>query len=548
MDDFLRLGKTLISYGLEISQDLFSIIFLLLLVCIPILYITDITQSKHAVRRNFPVIGRFRYFFEHVGEFFRQYFFSMDREEMPFNRAQRSWVYRAAKDISNTIAFGSTRDINKVGMVLFANCPYPTLGEDAAPLAKQTIGPECRYPFTTKSVFNVSAMSYGAISKPAVLALAEGAKISGSWINTGEGGLSKYHLQSGCDIVFQIGTAKYGVRDPISGKLSESKLREIAQHNQVRMFEIKLSQGGKPGKGGILPGAKVTKEVAEIRGVRMGEDSISPNRHPDISCDEDLLDMIAFIRELTGKPVGFKCVIGSEDWLDNLFQLITERGASTAPDFITVDSADGGTGAAPMPLLDDMGLPIKESLPMLVNKLNQYGLYERVNVIASGKLVTPADVAWALCLGAEFVTSARGFMFSLGCIQALQCNKDTCPTGIATHDKRLQRGLNPRLKSLRVANYVKNIVHEVGMIAHSCGVNHPRELNRRHARVVQENGLSVPLNNLYPSEGYESVVERRNLATRPWSDMQVEDESENLENTVVNIPLKELSKRIKTTF
>ena len=537
MDQFLTIGKTWIDYGLEISQDLFSIIFLLLLVCLPIMYIADISQSKHAVRRNFPIIGRFRYFFEHIGEFFRQYFFSMDREEMPFNRAQRSWVYRAAKDISNTIAFGSSRDLKKVGTVLFANCPYPTLGEDAASLSKQVVGPDSRNPYITKALFNISAMSYGAISKPAVLALAEGAKRSGCWLNTGEGGLSKYHLRSGCDIVFQIGTAKYGVRDPISGQLSESKLLEVANHKQVRMFEIKLSQGGKPGKGGILPGAKVTKEVAEIRGIRIGEDSISPNRHPEISCDSDLLDMIEYIRELTGKPVGIKCVIGSEDWLDELFKLVISRDMSSAPDFITVDSADGGTGAAPMPLLDDVGLPLSESLPMLVNKLNQYGLYERVKVVASGKLVTPADVAWAICLGANFVVSARGFMFALGCIQALQCNKDTCPTGITTHNKKLQRGLNPRHKAIRVANYVKNIVHEVGMIAHSCGVKHPRELDRRHARVVQANGLSIPLNVLYPVS-IMPVVERRNMATRPWSNQQ--GVTNDLENTVVNKQIDEI--------
>ena len=541
MDEILQLVKTWISYGLEISQDLFSILFLILLVCIPILYITDITQSKHAVRRNFPVIGRFRYFFEHIGEFFRQYFFSMDREEMPFNRAQRSWVYRAAKDISNTIAFGSSRDLKKVGTVLFANCPYPTLGEDAAPVSEQTIGQECRFPYTTKSIFNISGMSYGAISKPAVLALAEGAKRSGCWLNTGEGGLSKFHLRSGCDLVFQIGTAKYGVRDPISGKLSESKLSEVAAHDQVRMFEIKLSQGGKPGKGGILPGAKVTKEIAEIRGVRIGEAAISPNRHPDISCDADLLDMISFTRDVTGKPVGIKSVIGSEDWLDHLFRLICSRGESSAPDFITVDSADGGTGAAPMPLLDDMGLPLNESLPMLVNKLKEYGLYDRIKVVASGKLVTPADVAWALCLGAHFIASARGFMFALGCIQALQCNKDTCPTGITTHNKRLQRGLNPHLKSIRVMNYVNNIVHEVGMIAHSCGVKHPRELDRRHARVVQSNGLSIPLNVLYPSSSAPKI-ERRNLATRPWSGKH--HEFEELENTVIKVPLKQLGDKI----
>jgi glutamate synthase domain-containing protein 2 len=543
MDEILRLGKTWIGYGLEISQDLFSILFLTLLICLPILYIADISQSKHAVRRNFPIIGRFRYFFEHVGEFFRQYFFSMDREEMPFNRAQRSWVYRAAKDISNTIAFGSTRDLKKVGTVLFSNCPYPTLGEDAVPVSEHTIGPDCRIPYTTKSIFNISAMSYGAISKPAVLALAEGAKSSGCWLNTGEGGLSKYHLSSGCDIVFQIGTAKYGVRDPISGKLSESKLIEIGKYDQVKMFEIKLSQGGKPGKGGILPGAKVTKEVADIRGIRAGEDSISPNRHPEISNDEDLLEMIGYIRELTGKPVGIKSVIGSEEWLDELFSLICQRGKIYAPDFITVDSADGGTGAAPMPLLDDMGLPLNESLPILVNKLKQYGLYDRVKVISSGKLVTPADVAWALCLGANFVTSARGFMFALGCIQALQCNKDTCPTGITTHNKRLQRGLNAKSKSIRVASYVKNIVHEVGMIAHSCGVKHPRELGRRHARVVQANGLSIPLNVMYPVVEMSPLVERRNLETRPWSgDLQSSDkENDDLENTVINIPLKQYS-------
>lgn len=546
MDEILRLGKTWVAYGLEISQDLFSVLFLILLICIPILYLTDITQSKHAVRRNFPVIGRFRYFFEHVGEFFRQYFFSMDREEMPFNRAQRSWVYRAAKDISNTIAFGSTRDLKKVGTVLFANCPYPTLGEDATPVAEQTIGADCRFPFTTKSIFNISAMSYGAISMPAVLALAEGAKSSGCWLNTGEGGLSKYHLESGCDIVFQIGTAKYGVRDSISGKLSESKLTEVAKHDQVRMFEIKLSQGGKPGKGGILPGAKVTKAVAEIRGIRKGEDSISPNRHTDISSDEDLLDMIEYIRELTGKPVGIKSVIGSEEWLDHLFTLICTRGKSSAPDFITVDSADGGTGAAPMPLLDDMGLPLNESLPMLVNKLNEHGLNSQVKVISSGKLVTPADVAWALCLGANFVASARGFMFALGCIQALQCNKDTCPTGITTHDKRLQRGLNPHLKSIRVANYVKNIVHEVGMIAHSCGVKHPRELDRRHARVVQANGLSVPLNILYSFANNSPMIERRNLEDRPWSEKQ--QVFEELDNTVINIPLKQQSGKIDSNL
>ncbi len=483
--------------ALELMTALFIFAVGLVVLWAIFAYIADVTQTAQAVRRNYPVIGRFRYWFEHLGEFFRQYFFAMDREELPFNRAQRSWVYRAAKDIDNTVAFGSTRNLNVPGQVLFVNCPFPTLGVDAVASGPVAIGPFARQPYETASLFNISGMSFGAISRPAVEALAAGAAEAGCWINTGEGGLSPYHLGSGADVVFQIGTAKNGVRD-LEGNLSDDKLREVAAHPQVRMFEIKMSQGAKPGKGGILPGAKVNEEIAAIRGIRPGEDAISPNRHLDIASSEDLLDLIARIRDVTGKPVGFKAVIGAYGWLDELFELIKQRGIESAPDFITVDSADGGTGAAPLPLIDDMGLPLRVSLPMLVDKLCEHGLRDRVKVIASGKLVTPADVGWALCIGADFVTSARGFMFALGCIQALQCNKNTCPTGITTHDPKLQKGLHPASKAERVAAYVKNIVHEVGIIAHSCGVRNPRELKRFHAQVVQANGLTKPLNEVYP--------------------------------------------------
>jgi glutamate synthase domain-containing protein 2 len=461
------------------------------------LYVLDVTQSEHAVRRNYPVIGRFRYLFEHLGEFFRQYFFAMDREELPFNRAQRAWCYRAAKNLDNTIAFGSTRDLRIPGTILFVNCPYPTLDEDAVEAKPVTIGPYCNTPYTTASFFNISGMSYGAISRPAVLALSKGAKLAGCWMNTGEGGLSPYHLEGGGDIVFQIGTAKYGVRD-LDGRLDERKLLEITAHEQVRMVEIKLSQGAKPGKGGILPGAKVTPEIAAIRGIEPGKDSISPNRHLDVECNDDLLDMILHVRWVTGKPVGIKTVIGAYGWLDSLFALVNERGMESAPDFITIDSAEGGSGAAPMPLMDDVGLPLRESLPMVVDKLNEYGLRDRVKICVSGKLVTPADVAWALCMGADFVNSARGFMFALGCIQALRCNKNTCPTGITTHNVSLQHGLNPEEKSVRVMHYHKNMTKEVGVIAHSCGVQEPRQLRRYHARIVGAHGLSTPLNELHP--------------------------------------------------
>jgi glutamate synthase domain-containing protein 2 len=497
MQDMTERFGSLVNAGLE----LFSTIFLLVLgtgvLWVAVAYVLDVTQTRHAVRRNYPVIGRFRYLFEHLGEFFRQYFFAMDREELPFNRAERTWVYRAAKDLNNTVAFGSTRDLRRPGTVLFVNCPYPTLGEDAVPPRPVTIGPGCRNPYTTASLFNISAMSYGAISRPAVLALSNGARKAGCWLNTGEGGLSPYHLEGGCDIVFQIGTAKNGVRD-LEGNLDDERIRAVAAHPQVRMFEIKLSQGAKPGKGGILPAAKVTAEIAAIRGIRAGEIAVSPNRHLDVRNNGDLLDMIARVREVSGKPVGFKTVIGAPGNLDELFIEIVRRGHDSAPDFITVDGAEGGTGAAPMPLIDAVGLPLRESLPILVDKLTEYGLRERVKVIASGKLINPEDVAWALCMGADFVTSARGFMFALGCIQALQCNKNTCPTGITTHDARLQRGLHPPEKAERVASYVRNMVKEVGIIAHACGVHSPSELRRGHARVVQSNGLSVGLDQLHP--------------------------------------------------
>lgn len=482
---------------LEILSALFILILCISIITVVVVYIADVTQTKAAIRKNYPVIGHFRYFFEHLGEFFRQYFFAMDREELPFNRAQRSWVYRAAKDLSNTVAFGSTRDIRRSGSVLFVNCPFPTLGEESVAPRKLTIGEECRFPYTTHSLLNISGMSYGAISKPAVIALSQGAKKAGCWLNTGEGGLSPFHLEGGADIVFQIGTAKNGVSD-MAGKLSDDKLREVAAIEQVKMFEIKMSQGAKPGKGGILPASKVTPEIAKIRGLPAGKAAISPNRHPDINNNGDLLDMINRVRDVTGKPVGFKAVIGSPEWLDKLFDEINQRGKHSAPDFITIDGADGGTGAAPMPLIDAVGLSLRESLYIIVDKLNQHGLRDRIKVVASGKLITPADVAWALCVGADFIASARGFMFSLGCIQALQCNKNTCPTGITTHDKKLQRGLVPEVKTERIANYVRNLVYEVGIIAHSCGVKTPRDLRRKHARIVTGDGPSISLAERYP--------------------------------------------------
>ena len=497
---------TIAAYGMIVLLGLLTTLTLAIVAWVIVAYIIDVRQTRHTVRRNFPVIGRFRYVFEHLGEFFRQYFFAMDREEMPFNRAERSWVYRAAKKENTTIAFGSTRRLDVPGTVIFVNSPFPALKKEFAESRPLTIGEHCRSPYTTSSIINVSGMSYGALSKPAVRALSAGAKLAGCWMNTGEGGLSPYHLEGGCDVVFQIGTAKYGVRNDF-GELDDDKLRAAAAHEQVRMFEIKLSQGAKPGKGGILPGEKVTEEIAAIRHIPVGEDSISPNGHPEIRSVDDLLDMVARFRSVTGKPTGFKTVIGDINWIRDMCRAIQMRGPESAPDFITLDGAEGGTGAAPQALMDYMGLPLAQALPMLVDVLDEFNLRPRIRVICSGKLITPDRVAWALCVGADFVVSARGFMFALGCIQAFQCNKNTCPTGITTHNPRLQRGLVPADKAARVAHFVETMLQEVGIIAHSCGVDEPRKLTRHHARMVQPNGEAKLLSELYGSDQFHPGAE-----------------------------------------
>ena len=471
-----------------------------ILLFIAVLFVIDVCQSRDAIRRNYPVIGRFRHILSSLGEFFRQYFFAMDREEMPFNRAEREWVGRASSGRDDKTAFGSTRLLTTPGTPIFVNCPFPTLGTDATAAPEIIIGPDARVPYPAKSIVNISGMSYGSISRPAVLALSRGAKMAGCWLNTGEGGLSPYHLDGGCDIVFQIGTAKFGVRTK-EGELDLDKLREVAAIPQVRMIELKLSQGAKPGKGGILPGAKVTQDIAEIRGLPQGADAISPNRHAEINNVGQLLDFIALVRETTGKPVGIKAAIGAYGWIDEMCEQVLTRGIEHAPDFISVDSGDGGTGAAPMALMDNVGLPISEALPMVVDILEKHGLKDRIKVIASGKLITPAEVAWAYCAGADFVVSARGFMFALGCIQALKCDQNTCPTGITTHDRRLQKGLDPADKAVRVKNFVQQLTNSVDVIAHSCGVSHPRELKRFHVRIVQSTGISVPLDGLHASPG-----------------------------------------------
>jgi glutamate synthase domain-containing protein 2 len=481
-----------------LSVSLGSLLTIAIVAVLVYWYVQDITQKKHTILRNYPLVGHLRYFFERLGEYFRQYFFLGDRDEMPFDRATRSWVYRLAKNEGGVIGFGSTYRIQDPGALIFVNAPFPVLEEDRLPTPPLIIGEgHCATPFTARSIINVSGMSFGAISAPAIRSLSRGAAAAGCWMDTGEGGLSPHHLEGGCDVIMQIGTAKYGVRDA-NGNLSLDKLRELAAHENVRAFEIKLAQGAKPGKGGVLPGGKVTEEIARIRGIPVGVDSISPNRHLDIANIEELLDFIARVRDVTGKPVGIKTAVGGRMFMNDLCEATLRRGLDAAPDFMVIDGGEGGSGAAPQALADHVALSINESLPRVVDALLAAGMRDRVKVVASGKLITSARVAWALACGADFVNTARGFMFSLGCIQALRCHTNTCPTGIATHNARLQRGLVIEDKAERVANYANSINKEVDTIAHSCGLRHAREFSREHVRIVQMAGQSEALSTLYP--------------------------------------------------
>lgn len=481
---------SVVTYGLG------TVLGIVLIGGLIILIIHDVTQKKHTVLRNFPVIGRLRFVFEDLGEYFRQYFFAGDRSEMPFNRATRSFIYRLAKDEGSIIGFGSTNDLREPGSIIFVNHAFPVLEEERLPTPPLIIGDGyCKHPFEARSIVNISGMSYGAISAPAVRSLSRGAKEAGCWMDTGEGGLSPHHIEGGCDVIMQMGTAKYGMRSQ-DGSFSPEKVKEMAQY--VKAFEIKLSQGAKPGKGGVLPGGKVTEEISRIRGIPAGKDSISPNRHYDIANMDELLDKVAYIRDLTGRPVGVKTAIGGWEFVNELCDAVLRRGKEYAPDFLAVDGGEGGSGAAPQTLFDHMALPIAEALPRVVDSLLQSDLKGRIRVVAAGKLVTSARAAWALCVGADFINTARGFMFSLGCIQAMRCHQNTCPTGVTTHNKRLQRGLVVEEKFLRVAHYATNMNKEIDMIAHSCGCRHARELRREHVRIVQTANQSIALNTLYP--------------------------------------------------
>ncbi|KAA0218079.1 FMN-binding glutamate synthase family protein [bacterium] len=461
--------------------------------------VVDLLQRKHAIIRNFPLIGRFRYLMEKFGPPLRQYFFQSDLGERPFTRLQRAWVYRVAKGQNSTIGFGTQLDQDAPGLIKFHPSPFPTLDLKRSDAMKPVvIGPARARPYAARFAANISGMSFGALSKNAVLALSRGAKLAGGYMSTGEGSLSPYHLEGGADISYQLGPAYFGCRTP-EGRFDRVKFKELCErHEQIKMIEIKLSQGAKPGKGGVLPKEKISAEIAAIRGIARDEDCHSPNRHPEFDDVPGLMRFINEVRELAqGRPVGIKLCLGGEEFIRDVARYL--QGHDDGPDFIQIDGAEGGTGAAPMSFADRIGISLQEALVITDNILREHGVREKVVVIGSGRLVTGAECAIALGLGADLCMVARGYMFALGCIQALQCNTNHCPTGVATQNKWLMRGLDPTEKSVRVANYMKALHHDIMAIAWALGLEQPGDINREHMSMIVEPGRRVALTEIYPT-------------------------------------------------
>lgn len=457
------------------------------------IWINDVTQRKSAIRRNFPIVGNFRHLFEFIRPEIQQYFIANDEEERPFNREIRSVIYRRSKSVRDTIPFGTSKDIWKVGYTWVLHSLAPKAVEDVE--SRILIGgKDCKQPYSA-SRLNVSAMSFGALSSHAVKAMNHGARIGNFAQNTGEGGLSSYHLQGG-DIIFQVGTGYFGCRDE-SGNFHEESFVEIAKRDEVKMIEIKLSQGAKPAHGGILPAAKLTEEIAQIRKVKLGEDVVSPPAHSAFSTPKGLLEFVQKLRELSGgKPVGFKLCIGKTVEFFAICKAMLET--DILPDFITVDGAEGGTGAAPLEFSNRIGQPLDSALFLVHNTLVGTNLRDKIHIICSGKIATGFDMVYRIASGADLCNAARSMMISIGCVQSKQCDANTCPTGVATQNARLQKGLDVDLKMHRVAAYHRNTIHSFLGIVGAMGLTNPSKLTPAHLMRRISTGESRPLSKVLP--------------------------------------------------
>jgi glutamate synthase domain-containing protein 2 len=440
----------------------------------------DATQKSHTIRRNFPLVGRFRYLLEKIGPELRQYIVAGDNDERPFNRDQRRWVYASSKQENNYFAFGTDNPIEVTpGYVLVKHstlgCKTPASSPEAGlqvelPCAKVLGGARGRrLAFRPDSVVNISGMSFGALSGAAVEALNRGAALAGCLHNTGEGGLSPYHRKGG-ELVFQLGTAYFGVRDE-QGRFDLQRLKDVVASAPVRALEIKLSQGAKPGLGGHLPGAKVSPEIAATRAIAEGKDCISPSRHAEFDSVDGLLDFVELLAEETGLPVTLKSAVGELRFWEELADMMAS--GTRGVDGITIDGGEGGTGAAPLVFTDHVALPFRTAFPRVYRIFAERGLQERIVWGASAKVGLPDNALFAMAMGADLLHTAREPMLAIGCIQAKKCHTDHCPTGVATQNKRLERGLDPTLKSVRCANYVKTLRRDLLKVSQAAGHDHP---------------------------------------------------------------------------
>ena len=478
----------------------------------------DLLQRRHAILRNFPVIGHFRYLLEAIGPELRQYIVTGNDEELPFSRDQRRWVYASAKKQNNYFGFGTDNAMDATDYLVLKHAAFPHRpaaqeGPQVVPCAK-VLGAARERPgaFRPDSLVTISAMSFGSLSGPAIEALNRGCALMGALHNTGEGGISPHHLHGG-PLVWQLGTGYFGARD--ADGFSLARLCEQVEQHPVRAIEIKLSQGAKPGKGGVLPAAKITPEIAGIRGIPLDQDCISPSGHTEFSCADELLDFVERLAEATGVPVGIKSAVGELDFWEDLARLMdtTDRGV----DFIQIDGGEGGTGAAPLVFSDHVSLPFRVGFPRVYRAFAERGLHHQVVFIGSGKLGFPADALLGMALGCDLISVAREVMLAIGCIQAQRCHSGHCPTGVATQNRWLVRGLDPTSKAHRAANYLLQLNAEMDGLAHACGVAHPALVTLDHFELMRGALDAVPARGHFdyaPDWGLPSPTDRASCAER----------------------------------
>ena len=470
----------------------------------------DLTQRRHAILRNFPIIGHFRYLLESIGPELRQYIVTDNNEERPFSRDQRSWVYASSKRQNNMFGFGTDNDLeSSPNYLIIKHSAFPWRPPDSVPGTSgdahddplhrvpcaKVLGAWRQRPkaFRPRSIVNVSAMSFGSLSAPAVQAINRGCNIAGALHNTGEGGIAAHHDKGG-ELIWQLGTGYFGARTP-EGRVDFEELARKCQRYAVRAIEIKLSQGAKPGKGGVLPAAKVTPEIAAIRGIPVGQACLSPSYHPEFSSVPELVDFVERIAEATGLPVGIKSAVGEDVFWDELASHMAETGRG--PDYIFVDGGEGGTGAAPLVFSDRVALPFKVGFSRVYKSFAQVGLHQEIVFMGAGRLGFPDQTLLAFGLGCDMVAVAREAMMAIGCIQAQRCHTGHCPAGVATQNKWLMRGLDPTLKAARLANYLVTLRKEVLALSHACGVSHPALVGLHHFELVDDHFGCRPASHIF---------------------------------------------------